>query len=549
MPNSERVVHARLRETLDDSFVVFHSVAWHGRGAKPDGEIDFVVAHPTLGLLLLEVKGGEIAINPKTGVWTSRNEGGEVNVIKDPYAQALTAKHELVDEIRADARWPGGRRCQIGYGVVLPRATLGADRPPRAKPEITFESRDLHDLGAKVQACLRYWQQVDPAPRPGADGIAALLRMYGTSMSFRVPLSEILAEDERRIIELTEQQFRLLDLLDRHRRVAVAGCAGSGKTLLAFEKARRLAESGRRVLLTCFNKGLAGYLREQMEVPRGLEIRHFHELCADLVQEVGVVPPPGAEEGPPFLEWLPDGLFEALAQSQRRFDAIVVDEGQDFASPWFDVLEASLEDGARGHFYVFYDDNQRLYSSDPIPDWLGEPYQLTVDCRNTNQIGELVRSLYRGPAMDLSGIVGRPVVYLPYPDTYQPSQVATRVGEALGQLRNAGAQAKDVVVLSPRREGPTWQRRDFGDWRLYRPDQPDGNVYYDTIHGFKGQESRIVVLVELETAGAARPGLEQELDELLYVGCSRPTTQLAIVAAESAVRRLRALQAAGGAAS
>jgi hypothetical protein len=113
-PASERLVHERLRETLDDGYVVFHSVAWHGRGAKPDGEIDFVIAHPTLGLLLLEVKGGRIGTDPASGVWTSRDQAGEIHVIKDPYAQALAAKHELVDEIRADARWPGGRRCQIG---------------------------------------------------------------------------------------------------------------------------------------------------------------------------------------------------------------------------------------------------------------------------------------------------------------------------------------------------------------------------------------------------------------------------------------------------
>lgn len=374
--------------------------------------------------------------------------------------------------------------------------------------------------------------------------MSALLRMYGTSMSYRIPLSDMLAEDEKRIIELTEQQFRLLDLLDRQRRVAIAGCAGSGKTLLAFEKARRLAESGRRVLLTCFNAGLAGRLRETLDVPRRLEIRHFHGLCADLVAECGIAVPGGRREGSAYLEWLPDGLFDALAQSERRFDAVVIDEGQDFQAGWFDVLESALEDSQRGHFYAFFDDNQRLYSADSIPDWLGAPYQLTVDCRNTDQIGHLVRALYEGPEMQLSGVDGRPVVYFGYPDGASAAQVAGRVSEALGQLRNAGARPEEVVVLSPIRNGGVFRRRDYGEWRLYSAESPDGNVFHDTIHAFKGQESRVVVLVELELAGAARAGLDRALAELLYVGCSRATTQLAIVAAQSIVERLKA--ASGG---
>jgi hypothetical protein len=240
---------------------------------------------------------------------------------------------------------------------------------------------------------------------------------------------------------------------------------------------------------------------------------------------------------------LPEGLFEALAHTPTRYDAIVIDEGQDFEADWFDILEGALSDEERGHYYVFFDDNQRLYSMEAIPNWLGEPFQLTIDCRNTNQIGQLVRGLYRGPGLRLSGIDGRPIVYFPYPAGSDDGHIIGRVAEALGHLRNAGAKPEDIAVLSPRRRGPVWHRRDFGPWRLYSAEEPDGNVFFETIHGFKGQESRVIMLVELEMAGGVDQPGDDSADALLYVGSSRATVQLAVVAAQPVVAKLRSAAA------
>jgi hypothetical protein len=134
---------------------------------------------------------------------------------------------------------------------------------------------------------------------------------------------------------------------------------------------------------------------------------------------------------------------------------------------------------------------------------------------------------------------GRPVLYYPYAVGSTDLQITGALAEALGHLRKAGAQPSDISVLSPRRNGPVWRRRDFGGWRLYSAEEPDGDVFFETIHGFKGQESRIVVLVELEMDGDRdRPGRDA-LDALLYVGTSRATTQLVVVGSRPVVTRLK----------
>ena len=533
-PTSERRVYDYLERTLDERFVVFHSLAWHGRANKADGEVDFLIAHPDLGMLVLEVKGGGIAYDPVRGQWTSQNKEGRVNEVNDPWNQALDARGAVRDQLWADPRWPH-RKSTMGWAVVLTDTEVGPEGfGYRERPEVTFGKRDLARLGPRVVASLTYWAGIDGLVPPRLNGIDALIKIFGTAKQYRVSLSDILKEDEGRIIELTEQQFEVLDGLARHRRMAIAGCAGSGKTILAVQKAFKLAADGYRVLLVCFNAPLAGHWHDTLNLPPRVTVRHFHGLCGDLARSAGLKRPAGLEDRA-YVDWLPDALLEAATVLDPQFDAIVVDEGQDFAREWLDTLELLLANGVADPFYVFFDDNQRLHGDRPLPAWLGEPYQLTRNVRNTNQIGRVVDGFYQGPAVRLSGVEGRPVDFVTYADGSSDVVVIAEVKRALERLRNAGADLSDVVVLGPRRAGAVWRQREFGQCRLYSADAPDGNVYYDTIYAFKGQDSGIVVLVELEQAADTN----EPLDALLYVGASRAKALLVVVAPESIARQLQ----------
>ena len=69
---AERLMFGGLRDQLPDDYTVLHAVAWTRRTRgypDSDGEVDFVVIHPTRGLLVLEVKGGRIRVDGETGKW------------------------------------------------------------------------------------------------------------------------------------------------------------------------------------------------------------------------------------------------------------------------------------------------------------------------------------------------------------------------------------------------------------------------------------------------------------------------------------------------
>jgi hypothetical protein len=100
--NAECLLYETFRDDLDDSYTVFHSVAWQAidvDGRPRDGEADFIIAHPDRGVLVLEAKGGSIRHDPRVG-WGSIDHTGHAHLIKDPFAQSRDSKYVLLDLLK-----------------------------------------------------------------------------------------------------------------------------------------------------------------------------------------------------------------------------------------------------------------------------------------------------------------------------------------------------------------------------------------------------------------------------------------------------------------
>lgn len=179
-------------------------------------------------------------------------------------------------------------------------------------------------------------------------------------------LAQQFDEENQELLRLTEEQKNLLDSLAEHPRAAIKGAAGTGKTVLAMEKARRMARGG-RVALLCFNIPLAAHLAR--EAGGEFTVETFHAFCRRLTQRANLpfMPPTGGEKERRF--WEKDAAMRLLEALERlpdeRYDAIVVDEGQDFMPDWWPCLDEALKDGREGALYAFYDPNQDIYEGGP----------------------------------------------------------------------------------------------------------------------------------------------------------------------------------------
>ncbi|HXF36459.1 MAG TPA: NERD domain-containing protein [Actinomycetota bacterium] len=517
---AEVLAFSALERALSDDWVVLHHVCWiqreEGRGAR-DEEADFVLAHPRLGALVVEVKGGELRYDAGTG-WTSVSRSGAAHPLdRDPFDQAKDRAHSLGRFLRSLPGWPKGWG-PIGYAVCFPDAVCTSPPLPHMGP-VLLDARHLADdaLRARLEEIARGW--AGPRDRPGPEGVEAIVRALAHDVEIRHPLALDVAEADREILGLSDQQFRLLDMLAGNRRVAVAGPAGSGKTLLAAEKARRLAAQGFRVLFTCFNRPLADHLRAALADAPGIHVDTFHGLAVALAGEAGIELRGDRGSRGFWEEVVPRAFERAVDRLGPRYDALIVDEAQDLAADWWVPLQLLLEDPDRGILYAFYDDNQAIYREPKLPEGLAR-FRLSEVWRNTEQIFAAVKAYYRGEGIVCVGPGG--------PDVevrgVAPERLRDELSRVLHRLvAEEGLDPRDLVVLTPHAADHSAVRGRVGAFVLTEEPRGGRDVLLSSIHRFKGLDAPAVVVCEVnryEKEGFTRN---------MYVACSRARTLLVVL--------------------
>lgn len=484
-----------------------------------DHEIDFFVAIEGAGIICLEVKGGEVWHDGDT--WRQKRRGREVEI--DPVRQAREACYALRSFVESDQRWTQGR-LRWDHIVVLPNTDLAEDfalpECPRWK---VIDRTDLSDIAARLRHVL-HSQELD-RPLLTRDGIAQL----GESLSGRgLPQRNVVAralENEDAADILTEHQSVILDAVRLLNRVEIRGGAGSGKTFLAMEQARRLARDGQRVALVCYSHGLASYLERITATwnrrQQPAYVGEFHDLGKRWGAPEGPDESLRTEETVQFWEHdLPAQMTELATQLEEghRFDTIVVDEAQDFADAWWDPLLAALKDEETGGIYVFTDEGQRVFhrhGSPPVP---LVPLVLDHNLRNTRQIANAFQPLVDHPMRFLGG-EGPAVKYVSC-----SRADAMGVGDdEVDLLLDEGWRPEDVALLTTGTRHPEQRERQAGGSTAYWDSFWDAEqVFYGHVLGFKGLERRAVVLVVNEESAFERSR------ERLYVGLSRARDQLVV---------------------
>ncbi|MBF6605170.1 MAG: NERD domain-containing protein/DEAD/DEAH box helicase [Chloroflexi bacterium] len=559
---AERLVDERVRTALPaDAFHLYPNAEWLGPmrdgGPARDGEADLVIVHEDLGLLVLEVKSGT-PTRDHAGRWWL----GDRALDRDPFNQAGDSKHQLVRKLQAMADWSPRTEPRAGHAIALPdvdlaslprgHVLLGADAPT----ELVLDGEALETPEATrrwVERAYGYWLGDGSKGAPlGAVGVRLLDEILAPTWTLHRLVRGRIEDDRAELVAMSREQVLIVSRTRRHRRLEVVGPAGSGKSMLAAAKARHLAHEGYRTLLVCFNQRLATSLMHELaDAPAsaGLDVTTFHRLCERLGTEARVLPQ--RPEPIPQTWWdetLPGALAAAIdALPDARYHAVIVDEGQDFEAHWFELLQRLLID-PDDVFWVFHDPGQALIRTDVVAELRLERHELFENHRNPESIAALAARFYRG-GEEVIGLreTGRRHTII----TAEPGD-ATR--EALRTTLHRLVVDEQVppwkiAVLSGEKAtaSAVWHQRRYGNAVLVNeaieadgrskglppedvPDEPD-EVLFETIRRFKGMEREVIILVELPTEG-------DHLDELLYVGLTRATTELVVIAPPELAGRL-----------
>jgi hypothetical protein len=540
------------RDYLHEDIVVIYSANWiyrDARGRLNEGEADFTILSPQGGVLAVEVKGGGVSFDAETGTWHSIDRNGRQNVIKDPFKQASKERHALLDQISGHSSWRQwtGARLTIGHAVMLPDISdatllLGPDRPR----ELIGVNRDVQNVAQWYDRAMRFWRQVNDDVL-GVKGLRLIEDILCKSIDVGPVLGAAVDDVEQQRLRLTANQAKVFRVIGGRRRAVVSGGAGTGKTVLAIEKAKSLAKSGLSVLLLCYNRPLADSLAKGLKDEPLIQTQSYHQLCDQQIRQAqqkgcdvlkeAIEAYPGVGDQHRFDVQMPYALALSAEILDVRFDALVVDEAQDFSDEYWLGVEMLLRDQENGYLFIFIDENQALYprvAKLPVED---EPFYLTNNCRNTAPIHDAGYRFYQGSLIDPPELLGPDVIWSGMDNVEtQADAVAKRVEQ---WVRVEGLKPEDVVVLVAKRPkglayellnqrvkaaGAEWTFEDHGIGK---------RVLVDTVARFKGLEAQAVVLWVGDEI------IDEEFWEAVYVGTTRAKSLLNVVGSPKVVRALR----------
>jgi superfamily I DNA and RNA helicase len=320
-------------------------------------------------------------------------------------------------------------------------------------------------------------------------------------------------ELDHAFLKLTNEQTGLLDYISEQRSATIQGVAGTGKTLIAKEAARRFGLEGRKVLFMCFNKFLYAYLKHQYPY-ENVTYYNIHSLITSLGDSVGDISKPKERAAALIrIDW-----------DKLDFDDVIVDEAQDFLNDEI-IYFKELSELREGHFFAFYDKNQ-LLTTEEVPVWIKDSeckLLLTKNCRNTY---EIALTAYNVIDVELN----QKIVMINGQDTaisFVKGDPISKLNILINYLTNDqhGYGYSDITILSMKTEGESILNgiNKISGIPIMR-ERSNSGVFFTTSKKFKGLENRAIIVIDIDETCFSTENIKRNF----YVACSRATHFLSL---------------------
>jgi hypothetical protein len=510
-----------LRDNLPDDYLVYHSVHWSAVRPKYTdfGEIDFVIVNSAGHVLVVEQKNGPMIESPQ-GL-EKRYYGGKRKLV---YTQVQRNLGNLRKKFQKTN--PQSPSLDVDYLIYCPDHRIVDGTSAGVDRARTIDSQTKGDLAKRVDELLA----------TNKDKNAILIRELHEFLlnGFRIAPDVNSYKTKQKTVyrQLLDGLSDVIESLEFSPfRLRIVGTAGSGKTQVTMRFCEQALERGEKPLLLCFNRPMADKLSEM--APEGVTVDTYHGFCKTQAERVGVEIDFKKSEEEGFWRNIQEQLLGATLAGAPSFDCLVVDEGQDFKTDWYDILQMFLTEGSTQLWLE--DPLQNLRGTDPVelPGFV--TYKESANFRTPISIAGFIKGTLESEFEQRNLLPGLGVAMYDYEE---PSEIEAILERRIHELSKVGFKPEDIAIVSCRGQNSTALadtvqigkhkiRKFTGEYdsnnsQIYT----DGELNFDTIFRFKGQQAPAVILVDLDETIKQDEGATG----ILYCAMTRATVRLELVA-------------------
>lgn len=523
----DEMFHA-LKEHLPEDYYVFYSfhlVSAEGKKIE-ESETDFVIFCPHKGIMCIEAKNGRIKAKERVWYYSS---GKKIWGGAGPFEQASKEKWDIYNLFVDNNRQDIINNCKFLHAVWLPSFSKkdiennAINYPSEVDRDLTLTSDALVDPKTYIDKIFSLDVQNEGIKtKLDEEQINYILYEVLCPKFDIVPsLKSDIDLNNAIFNHLLDEQKHILDYLEEQNDAVINGVAGSGKTLIAVEKAKRCSTEGKTLFL-CFNRYLADFLRKNKKNPN-VEYNTIDGFVYSLSQSED------KEDTPPDINAYKTAvklLSDSYLEESFPYKNIIIDEGQDFGQ---DRIEKSkiietlrtiiLSEEINGCFYIFYDKLQFVQGK-KIPEYIINAdcrMSLYKNCRNTENIA--ITSLrpfseIRKPQTGDMVVKGESTQLFVASSTEECYRVIEQcVNDCLSN------KIDDIVVLTGAAKIEDSLLNQFVSGNKITV---GGKKYlFTTCRKFKGLEADVVILTDISFSM-----MNSDDINLFYVGCSRAKNRL-----------------------
>ena len=500
---------------LPEDYYVFHSfeIVTIKGGQVLESETDFVIFHPKKGLICLEAKAGQVKY--ENGYW--QYGSGKRMKHDGPYIQAKRNKWYLKDYMIEHGLEYECNNCKKLHAVWFPDVPesnfRGTTLPGEGDIRITLTADSFGHIQECIDKIFEFDGQDKCTTNLSEKSVQKILeRVLAPSFNL-ISLQQVEQERNKNVFKrMLREQVALLNYLDEQNNAIINGLAGTGKTVMAVEKARRHSEKDEKVLFLCYNTFLDEHLRETYPYPH-VSYYTVAGLSQKLCEKVD-------------YKALQEKLTQMFLEGIFPYQHVIIDEGQDFGKEEIDEVEiiellrenAIDNEERKGTFYLFYDKNQMVQSK-KAPKYIEEAdCKLTLyrNCRNTENIALTSLRLLgsnKAPKLYPDAVMGD-LPEIGFCSTKE--ETIALLNSEIDKYIDAGYNS--ITILTCKTEECSIIADCCKDSKY---NYKRGYVKFTTCRKFKGLESDVIIVVDIDKDTFADEG-----EQLMYVGTSRARFKL-----------------------